>query len=306
MSEGAIANTIPCRAERFTPRLGQSSRMTVPELPLAVEYVWSFNVPVLVAVSLAGGAYAWRLHDLRRTSAPRSGDTGTRDALRALAFAGGLAIILAALVSPIDRLGEERLFTAHMVQHLLLADLAPILLLVGLSRAFLRPVVRRLRPVESWLGPLAHPATALALYVGLMWLWHVPAMYELALDHAWAHTLEHASFFTAGIAFWWYLIEPVPPRHRLTGPWAVAYLATAKLLMGGLGVVLAFSPDALYSTYENAPRTWGLSAVEDQNVGGLVMMVEQSLVLVVAFAVFFTRMLERSETDQSRREAMEG
>src|SRR6185503_18398336 len=187
------------------------------------------------------------------------------------AFAGGLLVILIALVSPVDDLGEHRLFTMHMVQHLLLADLAPILLLLGLSRAFLRPAVRRLRPVEERLGPLAHPAVALALYVGLMWLWHIPAMYELALDHAWAHALEHASFFTAGVAFWWYLIEPVPPRHRLTGPWALAYLASAKILMGMLGVVLAFSPDAMYSTYEDAPRTWGLTALEDQNVGGLVM-----------------------------------
>jgi cytochrome c oxidase assembly factor CtaG len=280
--------------------------MTVPELPLAVEYTWSFNVPALVAVTLVGGAYAWRLRDLRRTPAPRSGDSPAHDALRALAFGGGLLIILVALVSPIDRLGEQRLFTAHMVQHLLLADLAPILLLVGLSRAFLRPAVRRLRPLEERLGPLAHPAVALAAYVGLMWLWHVPGMYELALDHAWAHALEHASFFTAGLAFWWYLVEPVPPRHRLTGPWALAYLATAKLLMGVLGIVLAFSPDALYSTYEDAPRTWGLTAVEDQNVGGVVMMVEQSLVLVIAFAVFFTRMLERSESEQRRREATEG
>jgi cytochrome c oxidase assembly factor CtaG len=280
--------------------------MSVPELPLAVDYVWSLNVPAIVAVSLAGGAYAWRLRDLRRTPAPRSGGRPAHDALRALAFAGGLAIVLLALVSPIDRLGEERLFTAHMVQHLLLADIAPILLLVGLSRAFLRPAVRRLRPLEERLGPLAHPAVALALYVGLMWLWHVPGMYQLALDHAWAHALEHASFFTAGTAFWWYLVEPVPPRHRLTGAWALAYLATAKGLMGVLGVVLAFSPDALYATYENAPRTWGLTAVEDQNVGGLVMMVEQSLVLVIAFAVFFARMLQRSESEQRRREAMEG
>ena len=89
----------------------------------------------------------------------------------------------------------------------------------------------------------SHPAVALAAYVGLMWLWHVPAMYDLALEHAWAHVLEHASFFTAGIAFWWYLIEPVPPRHRLRGPWALAYLSAAKLLMGALGVVLAFSPE---------------------------------------------------------------
>jgi putative membrane protein len=280
--------------------------MIVPELPLAVEYEWSLNVPVLVAVTLAGGAYALRLRDLRRAPSPRSGDRPAHDTLRALAFAGGLGVILVALVSPVDRLGEERLFTMHMVQHLLLADLAPILLLVGLSRAFLRPAVRRLRPLEERLGPLAHPAVALALYVGLMWLWHLPAMYELALDHAWAHALEHASFFAAGIAFWWYLIEPVPPRHRVTGPWALAYLATAKVLMGVLGVILAFAPDALYSAYEDAPRTWGLTAIEDQNVGGVVMMVEQSLVLVIAFVVFFARMLERSEAEQRRREAMEG
>jgi putative membrane protein len=280
--------------------------MPVPELPLAVEYEWTLNIPVLAAVTLAGGAYAWRLRDLRRTPAPRTGDRPARDALHALAFAGGLAIVVVALVSPIDRLGEERLFTMHMVQHLLLADLAPILLLAGLSRAFLRPAVRRLRPIEEALGPLAHPVAALVLYVGLMVLWHTPAMYELALDHSWAHALEHASFFGAGVAFWWFLIEPVPPRRRVTGPWALAYLATAKVLMGLLGVILAFAPDALYQTYEDAPRTWGLTAVEDQNIGGLVMMVEQSLVLVVAFVVFFTRMLERSEAEQRRREALEG
>ncbi len=280
--------------------------MTLHDLPVAVEYSWSLNLPALAAVTLAGGAYAWRLRDLRHRPAARRGDTPARDSLRGLAFAGGLLIILIALVSPLDDLGEHRLFTMHMVQHLLLADLAPILLLVGLSRAFLRPAVRRLRPLEERLGPLAHPAAALALYVGLMWLWHVPAMYELALEHAWAHALEHASFFTAGVAFWWFLIEPVPPRQRLTGPWALAYLATAKLLMGVLGVALAFSPDVLYSTYEDAPRTWGLTALEDQNVGGLVMMVEQSLVLVLAFVVFFTRMLGRSEAEQRRREALEG
>jgi cytochrome c oxidase assembly factor CtaG len=138
-----------------------------------------------------------------------------------------------------------------------------------------------------------------------MWLWHVPVMYDLALEHAWAHVLEHASFFTAGVAFWWYLIEPVPPRHRLRGPWSLAYLSAAKLLMGALGIVLAFSPDVSYDAYASVPRTWGLSPLEDLNVGGVVMMVEQSIVLVIAFAIFFARMLERSEADQQRRERLE-
>jgi cytochrome c oxidase assembly factor CtaG len=270
-------------------------------MPLAGLYTWTLSPPVLATIALAGGVYGWRLRGLRGAARPHA----RRDTLRALSFAAGLLVLFLALASPIDRLGEERLFTMHMVQHLLLADLAPILLLLGLSRAMLRPAVRRLRSVEEALGPLTHPAVALAAYVGLMWLWHVPALYDLAVEHAWAHVLEHASFLTAGIAFWWFLIEPVPPRQRLRGPWPLAYLSAAKLLMGALGVVLAFAPDVGYDAYADAPRTWGLSPLEDLNVGGVVMMVEQSLVLVVAFAIFFMRMLERAEAEQQRRERFE-
>jgi cytochrome c oxidase assembly factor CtaG len=112
------------------------------------------------------------------------------------------------------------------------------------------------------------------------------------------------TFFAVGIAFWWYVIEPVPPRHRLDGMAMLAYVAAAKLALGGLGIALAFSPTALYDSYAQAPRTWGLSAVEDLNVGGLVMMLEQSIVLVIFFAILFARMLERSEQAERRRERL--
>jgi putative membrane protein len=266
----------------------------------AVDYRWSLQPQVIVSLVLVAGVYWWRMRDLRRAEA-----FNRRDWARVAAFAGGILVLFIALCSPIDTLGEERLFTLHMVQHLLLADVAPILLLLGLTRAFLRPAVRRLRPVEEALGPLAHPIVALVALVATMWFWHLPAMYELALDHPWAHALEHAMFFSTGVAFWWFLIEPVPPRHRLTGAPSIAYLSSAKLLMGALGVVLAFSPNAIYDTYKDAPRAWGMSAVTDLNVGGLEMMLEQSLVLVVVFAIAFSRMLERSERDQQRRERFE-
>jgi cytochrome c oxidase assembly factor CtaG len=280
---------------------GQAPERRTVILAAAVDYSWSFQPGALLMIGLLGGVYGWRIRDLRRTD--RS--PGRHDHARAAAFAAGLLVLFVALVSPIDTVGEERLFTVHMIQHLLLADVAPILLLLGLSRAFLRPAVRRLRPIEDALGPVAHPVTALVLFVATMWAWHLPVLYQLALDHPAAHALEHLMFFATGTAFWWFILEPVPPRHRLKGLGALAYMASAKLLMGALGVVLAFSPNAIYDTYEQAPRAWGLSAVADQNVGGVLMMLEQSIVLVIFFAILFARVLESSEQAERRRERFE-
>jgi putative membrane protein len=262
-------------------------------------YTWTFAPGVLISVAVVGVAYGLRLRTLW------SGDGRSRrrsDYLRAASFTAGLLVLGLAVMSPIDSLGEKRLFSVHMVQHLMLTDLAPILLLLGLSREILRPLVRRARPIEETLGLLAHPLTALVVLVAAVWGWHVEAMYELALHHDWVHELEHLTFFAAGTAFWWYVLEPVPPRHRLSGMWMPAYVFAAKLLLGALGLVLAFSPDAIYTFYERAPRTWGLNAVEDLNVGGLVMMVEQSIVMLIFFSILVARMLDRSEEMQRRRE----
>ena len=102
------------------------------------------------------------------------------------------------------------------------------------------------------------------------------------------------------------MIEPVPPRHRLQGMATVAYVAGAKVGLALLGVVLAFSTSVFYDPYEQAPRTWGLSPLDDQNVGGVLMMLEQSIVLAIFFAILFARMLDRSRRPQRRRERLEG
>jgi putative membrane protein len=261
---------------------------------------WTFSPAILIPI----GAYAYfwirRFREVRRTSGPRG--AGAR---QLIPFIAAILVMLTALVSPLDGLGEDYLFSAHMVQHLLLGDIAPLLILLSLSRVIMRPLTRRLQALERALGPLAHPATALVLWLGLVYLWHVPALYDAALEHAPVHALQHVAFFTAGMLVWWPLIQPVPMRHRLTGMWTFGYIGTAKVGLAALGLYLTWSGTVAYTYYESVPRIWGLSAISDQNVGGAIMMVEQSLLLVTVLAILFSRMLVQSEQDELRRERLE-
>ncbi len=260
---------------------------------------WSLS-PALLPLLAYAAIYLWRFRAARRESGGRG--AGAR---QALAFGAGLVLMALAVASPLDELGEEHLFSAHMVQHLLLGDIAPLLVLLALSRVIMRPATRRLNRVERALGPLAHPVTALVAGLGIVYAWHIPAMYQAALASPLVHALEHATFFAAGVAIWWPLVQPVPMRRRLGGLEVLAYVGAAKAGLAALGLFLTWSSTLAYPYYASVPRVWGLSPVEDQNVGGAIMMVEQSTVLVVAFAVLFTRMLAQSEEEERRRERLE-
>ena len=264
------------------------------------EIQWLGDPAVLAPLALLAVIYIWRFSNARREAGGRGAGW-----IQAAAFAAGFIALLAALVSPLDGLGEDYLFSAHMVQHVLLGDIAPLLLLLALSRVILRPVTRRLMGVERALGPLASPATGLILWLALMYLWHVPALYDAAAQNPLVHLLEHVSFFVAGVALWWPLIEPIPMRRRLQGMQPVGYIATAKAGLAALGLYLAWSTAPLYPYYETTPRIWGLSPVEDQNIGGVIMMVEQSFTLVLVLVALFVRALTQSEREQQRRERLE-
>jgi putative membrane protein len=271
-----------------------------PQVPHHQVIRWTFDPAILLALALWTGIYVWRFREARREVGGRG--AGPR---QAAAFAACILVLLAALVSPIDDLGERYLFSMHMTQHILLGDIAPLLLLLALSRVIMRPATRRLQSIERRLGRLASPVTFIALWLALLYFWHIPALYDAALEHPLVHALEHATFFTAGVTVWWPLIQPVPMRHRLSGLGTFAYIGGAKIGLGILGLFLTWSGSVVYGYYEHVPRIWGLSAVQDQNVGGAIMMVEQSLVLVTTFTILFVRMLLQSEEDELRRERFE-
>ena len=272
---------------------------------LAVDPQIQWDPLVLAPISVLVAIYLRRFRRARTEGRRRGGRVRGAGAAQAVAFAAGVSALVLALATPLDGLGEDYLFSAHMVQHVLLGDIAPALLLLSLSRVIMRPATRRLMSLERALGPLASPWTGIALWLGLMYLWHVPAMYDAALRDPLVHVVEHASFFTAGLAVWWPLISPVPMRRRLTGLSTVAYIGTAKFGLAALGLYLTWSDNLLYDHYAGVPRIWGLSPVGDQNAGGAIMMVEQSFTFVIALVVLFAAMLTQSETDDLRRERLE-
>ena len=261
---------------------------------------WFQDPAVLAPLTLLAVIYVWRFRTARREAGGRGAGVA-----QAAAFAGAMTALLIALVSPLDGLGEDYLFSAHMLQHVLLGDIAPLLLLLALSRVIMRPATRRLIPIERRLGPLANPVTGIVLWLTFMYLWHIPALYDAAAENPPVHLLEHLTFFAAGLALWWPLIQPVPMRRRMTGMQPVAYVAAAKGGLAALGLYLAWAATPLYPYYETTPRIWGLSPVEDQNIGGVIMMVEQSFTLVLVLVWLFVRMLTASEEEERRRERVE-
>jgi cytochrome c oxidase assembly factor CtaG len=218
-----------------------------------------------------------------------------------VSWMAGVVTILAALVSPVDRLADQ-LLTMHMVQHVLLLDIAPILFTLGLTKALLRPLTRRLQPVENAAGLLGHPVFAVIFYIGAMWIWHIPALYDAAAAHPAIHALEHVFFASAGLLYWWHIIGPVRSRLRTGGMGPIAYMATTKFGVGVLGIVLTFSPNPLYAFYKGQPDFWGMSPGTDQAVAGMVMALEQSIVMGVVLIWLFARMLEESEREEQRAE----
>ena len=261
-----------------------------------VDTGWNFAPIILIALA----AYVWIYVARWRTSRAEGGARAAPYGRLAL-WLLGIALLFVALISPIDRLGEQ-FATFHMVQHLILADLVPICLTLALTKHILRPVTRRIHWLERRAGPFGHPAFGVIAYAAAMWIWHIPYMYEAALERSFIHTLEHLTFAAAGALYWWHLLSPIRSRLRLGGLGPVLYMASTKIAVGFLGILLAFSPKLLYDIYGFEGTRWGLTALEDQQVAGVLMALEQSLVMGVALAYLFIRMLSEADEADEREE----
>ena len=267
---------------------------------------WSFEPAVVVGLAAAAVLFAIGFARLRRETANR----GARRTWQGICFAGGWFALLVALVSPLHAWGRV-LFSAHMSQHeVLMLVAAPLLVLsrplVVLLWAFPLNWSRGLGNIGKigWVNSLWHaltiPLVAWLVHAVALWIWHVPVLFEAVLHHEWVHTLQHLSFLGSALLFWWALIHG--PQGALGYGAAVLYLFTTSIHSGALGALIAIAGSVWYPSYIGLTSSWGLTPLEDQQLGGLIMWIPAGLVYLIAGLALFAGWLREAEVRAAKRE----
>jgi cytochrome c oxidase assembly factor CtaG len=240
-------------------------------------YAWSWNAEAFVVVGLTVAD----LVALRHFPTPR---------WRTACFLTAMALLLVVSVTPIHTLAMHYLLTVHLLQNVVLAEWAPLLIVLGIPPALANTLTR-----PALMRALTHPAIALPLWLANYMLWHLPWLYDTALENP--NTLlhlEHALYVLTGIAMWWCVFQDAP--HRLGAGARAGYVFAAFVLGSPIGLVLALVPSAIYDFYVAAHhRVWGLDALEDQQLAGMLMAVEQAVVFFAVFAYWFFEFLAEEE-----------
>jgi putative membrane protein len=239
-------------------------------------YAWSIHPEATLATAALAVVYYLTI----RHRPPSRG--------RSAAFAGGIGLLAATAVTPLDALSFH-LLSAHLLQNVVLAEWAPALLVLGLP-PYLAARLGRNRAMRV----LTYPPVALSVWLATYFLWHLPWAYDAALEHpAVLLHLEHGCYVAAGCLLWWPVIHDHP--RSLHDAARAGYLFAAFLLASPIGLLLALLPEPVYDYYDDSNELWGLSPLTDQQIAGVTMAAEQAVVFFAVFAYFFFRFLAREE-----------
>lgn len=264
---------------------------------------WSWRADVLLVLAALGAIYLGGWAALRRRGAPSA------PAWAPGAYLAGLTLVAVALLSPIDTFASW-LFALHMVQHELLVMAAPPLLLLAnplaamlwglpawLRRRVGRGLVPGAAPRQAWSVVTLMPVAWL-LHVGTLWAWHYPPAYGASLRSGMVHDAQHLTFFLTAVLFWWPVVNPAP---RLKGhiPYAfrIAYVIVATIQNTALALILAATERVLYPHYAAMPRLWGLTALDDQALGGAIMWIVGGMMYLAATLVLVARAMDHADVE---------
>jgi cytochrome c oxidase assembly factor CtaG len=259
---------------------------------------WSLEPDVIVALLAAAWLYSRAYRRARRATGHRPPGVS-----HWLPYALGLLAIAVALISPLDAIGDGYLLSAHMLQHILLSDVAPALLVLGLRTPVLplglgRRGLRLIAPGGS-LGKLIRLATrpwiALPLWALATWIWAIPSIFDYSAAHPFVHALEHATLFYTGLAMWWLIVDPLPSARRTLGGRRLAYLGFTRAASACVCVPLTWLSHTAYPRYASAPHVYGISAITDQHLAGAGMCFLEFLIFGLAMGATFLSFLARDE-----------
>jgi putative membrane protein len=245
------------------------------------------DVVFLVGAAALGYAVAW-------ARGPRAGIE------RPARFAAALFVLMVALNGPLHDLSDYYLFSAHMVQHLLLTLVVPPLLLAGIPSWMADALVRRVGRVRALARAATRPVPALALYTVALVGWHLPGPYVAALEHHPLHIVEHVALMATALVAWWPVLSPSALLPRLHYGAQILYLFAFGIPMTVVAAMITGAEHALYPFYAAAPRLFGLTSLADQRLGGLIMWVPAGVIPLIAFtAVFFRWAADEADDEDS-------
>ena len=280
----------------------------IPENFQDLKHAWVFEPTIVLPLLISAWLYAQGL--IRTWRASEIG--GGIRVWEAGCFAGGWLALIVALVSPLHPWGRA-LFSVHMAQHEILMLIAAPLLVLG------RPMAVFLRALPiTWARSLAHASNnsvwqsiwctisnalvAWFIHAAVLWVWHAPALMNAVIDNEFVHALQHICFLFSALLFWWAVIHG---RQRALGyGMAVLYMFTTALHSGLLGVLMTFATSVWYPAYTNTTQAWGLTPLEDQQLGGLIMWIPAGVVYIVAGLALLAGWMKESEARLLRRRSL--
>jgi putative membrane protein len=207
----------------------------------------------------------------------------------------GLITVFIAVQGPLHDLSENYLLSAHMVQHLMLQFVMPPLILLGTPGVLLSSVLKP-NPVIRVLRVCVHPLGAFILFNAVLVGWHLPPLYDFALEHHNVHISQHISFMFVGLIAWWPLVGSLEALPRPHPSVQMLYLFAQSIPMGFLGAIITFASEPIYTFYARGTGVWGISVLTDQQIGGLIMKSASGIVLIAVLAIIFFKWFSDEET----------
>ena len=249
---------------------------------------WSVHPSTVIGLVALAALYEWRAKTLGEAVATS----------RRVFFYAGLVTIFLSLNGPLHDLSDEYLFSAHMVQHLILTLVVPPLLIAGTPGEMLRPALG-----VGWVNSLARtitrPLFCFAIFNITIAAWHLPPLYNAAMAHHWLHIIQHLTFMIVAVLMWWPLMSPLPELPRLSYPAQLLYCFLLGIPMSIVAISITYARDNLYPAYASAPRMWGLSPMDDQLLGGLIMWIPGGIFFVGVMSWVFYRWQKAGADDQA-------